>query len=577
MRLFGQLPNNGRKRERNTVLKKIIILLISVFMPVSAVYAAEGSIHAAARNISVSGKIQGNCSAVTLTLKNKQTGTTEYISELDINDSGEYFTKFKFNGDYENCILYVNEGDKDIRSSVLNVCSDSIMCIGDITAEAFNNGNVTSEINLINKYDDEGECQVIFSFYDINGKLLGIDTEKQSYDYYSGKGVYTKAVPENTYMAKVFLWQSFTDAIPIAKPDTVLPEKDIILIGDSLGQGYSAQSCRKGWGEYIGNYMAKGANVINECHAGWDTLMYVENTAEGWEHAKSFIDKDDIVIFGLGYNDYCTMGYGGKYYDTIDGQRKIYYYSGSGINSSSDMLYETQTDKNGKTYVDTASFGKLFANSGVSLEVSKDGAFTYLYKDENDIVNSYAADCFYDNMKIMLDDCKDIGAEVVIRNVAAICSKNAQSRESGYYGYVTQSIINEKCIDLAAEYDNVTVVDLYSETKEHFSDIYNGANGIPSYFYDEDGAILPYIRQDYRLQQLADKYWLTIKNYAEFYKDGYIGQNPADESQWGYIKADKSFVAEDTLHYNSAGADYIASAIAELIKKSDSPAKEYFK
>lgn len=560
---------------------KKLVSLLTVFMLMMGVISTtalaqpSAGIYLDGQNIYVEGNADGDCQTATLLLKDKTTDAIKYISEIAVDAEGNYSKKFKFKGDIDNCVLYVNDGAENITDTVIKTVTENLKCVGNVDASAFTDGKMTVDVNVKNIYDNEGTCQLFFGFYDDKGRLISAEQEPILYDYYSGTATVTKDVPTGTYKAKAFLWQSLENIIPLAKPDITLPEKDVLLIGDSLGQTYLETDCVTGWGEYIGDYMANGVNVINDCHAGWDTVRYMYDQS-GWDKSKTQIGEGDIVIFGLGYNDYGPMGYDGKYCTVENGVRKLYKYGNNsfGSNPTDNIQIYPMTDN----VVSIPDVGDIKVPTSVNLETSLDGRFTYLYKDAGGNVQSYAADCFYDNMKVMLDYCKEVGAEVIIRNIAAICSKNAQSMGGTYYAWNTHILINEKCEQLAREYDNVTTIDLFTETKAHFSSLYNSfSEDAPDYAYDADGNLKEYYKNvsDWKLQQLADTYWLTIKNYHKFYKDGNPAQN--ENGNWGYLCKNGAFKGVDTLHYCPAGANYIASAIAKLAKASDSPVNEYFK
>ena len=555
------------------MIKRIFAILLSLsVLPICAsAYADDAYIGSETHNIYVEGKAENGTGTVTLKMTDSN-NSVGYISEIDVNSDNTYSYKFKFNKDYSDYKLSINNGAENITDTVIKTADETAGLIGTVNVSDFKDNTVSVNADIINKLDDEGKCKLYFASYNSDGALISVQEEDLNYDYTSGSGSIIKSVPENTNSVKIFMWKSLSNCIPLAVPGKVMPKKDVILIGDSLGQAYSADSIRKGWGEYIGNYMAYGAKINNQCHAGWNTNTYIGDTKNGWDYSKQFIGNGDIVIFGIGYNDYATMGYNGKYYDTVGGERKIYSTGSTGAPFDG-MQYTQEKDDNG-TYIVSEEQGKIYLADGINTETSKDGMMTYLYKNENGELSSYAADCFIDNMRIMLDYCKETGAEVVVRNIASISSRNGQSTSSNYYGYVTQAIINQKIPSLADEYDNVTAVDLFTETHNHFAEIYDNAPESQSYFFDKNGDRLPYINSDGKQQQLIDKYWITIKSCEEFFDGGYAEQR---NGKWGYYTSTGKFVEQDTLHYTAAGADYIAGATAKVIKESDSPIKEYFK
>ncbi len=539
-------------------------------------------------NIYVEG-IAANSNSVTLKME-KTDKTVAYADETETESDGKYVFKFKFDDDYKNYTLSINDGGKNITDTVTLTESETLGLVGNINADELADGRFSLTEEITNKLDDAGSCKLIYASYDENDILLGVDSEDFGYDYNTTSTTAEKTAKQGAKKVKIFMWQSLANCIPLAKAASSLPEKNIVLIGDSLGQTYDASDCTKGWGQYLGKYMNGGANIINCCHAGWRTISYLMyddvNTnnfwLQGWKYAKKFLNEGDYVIFGLGYNDYGQMGYNGTYYDTVDGVKKVYYTADNNdvIKVKPDWAYDRQTDENG-TYVETQQ-GKLYTsckNGNALTTDSNSGHLSFFYLDDNGVMQSYAADAYYDNMKEMLDDCRELGVNAIIRNVACISYPNSpQSRDNkGYHGFVTHAIINEKAEQLAEEYDNVVTVDLFSETRSHFMDLYNSfANEAPDYAYDSNGELRACYKgvTDWKQRQLFDTYWLTLYTIDKYYKDG---EPELQNGSWVYRRADGSYRIQDTLHYCSAGADYMASAIAKLIKQSESSLAEYVK
>ena len=576
------------------MIKKFFSIICTAAIALSAAVPSlaavnESQTNTVTNNIYVEG-VAVNSDLVTLKMKNKTDNSLGYVDEISVEDDGTYKFKFKFNEDYTNYELSINDGDKNIADTVTLTKSESLGLLGNITTGELKDGEFTLTADMINKLDDTGSCKLIYASYDENGTLLGAELDDFSYGFNSGTKTATKTAKTGAAKVKVFMWQSLENCIPLSTAAASLPKKNIVLLGDSLGQTYDESDVTKGWGQYLGNYMNGGANIINCCHSGWNTLSFLayeqENPTsfwlQGWNYAKSFLTEGDYVVFGLGYNDYGIKGYNGKYYDEVDGVRKFYYISEKDPYKAEhpNWSYDRQTDDGGK-YIETEQ-GKIYTSKeGISdlTTNSNNGVLSYFYLDENGVKQAYSADAYYDNMKIMLDDCKKMGVNVVIRNVACISNPNSpQSRDNPHYhGFVTHAIINEKVEMLASEYDNVVAVDLFSESKEHFLDLYNSfKNEAPAYAYDANGNIKECYKDitNWQYQQLYDTYWLTIKTIGDYYK---TGQPELLNDKWIYRKADGTYRIQDSLHYCGNGANYIASAIAKLIKQSESGLAEYVK
>lgn len=195
------------------------------------------------------------------------------------------------------------------------------------------------------------------------------------------------------------------------------------------------------------------------------------------------------------------------------------YYSNANnsMGNHPEWAYERRTDENGEYItIDGQTVYTVDSNNSTGMSAdSNNGYLTFFYKDSDGTLQSYAVDAFYDNMKIMLDECAQMNVNVIIRDIACISNvKYAQGRDNKrYYAYVTQSIINEKVRKLASEYDNVISVDLFNATKNHFTDIYNSFSNsvdqLPDYYYNADGSLKECYTTvtDWRYQQLLDTYW----------------------------------------------------------------------
>lgn len=548
---------------------------IMMLASASAIPAMAGTAEAypEEHNIYVSGKASPNA-YITMRMCSKSDKALKYINETTADEAGNYSLKFKYTGDYSNCEMFVKEGDNDAENTVISVKEENVYPCGTITAGEFKDGMMNVNVNIKNKYTDGSQCKLIFSYYDANGALFKVESEDVSYTWGNTNIDVSKAVSENTAMAKVFLWESIGNPIPLAKRDVTVKDKSIVLIGDSLGQTYGANSCQKGWGEMLGKYTANGIDIKNVCHAGWDSVDFIYNTASGWDYAKSLLKAGDTVIFLLGHNDYNVKGYNGKYYE-LNGNGERQYFSNTGFEGT---YLERSEDSQG-AYITTKEFGKLYITNPqadpMGTSTYDEGYLTYFYKDENGAEHSYAADSYYDNMKMMLTDCKNMGVDVVLANTTTK-SNGRPTTSSAWYGYRSMGYMNVKLEQLAAEFDNAELIDVTSETERIFNDVYNNADteNLPDYFYDENGELLPYINKNLKQQILLEKFWLTIHNYAEFYGNGEAVQNPS--GKWGY-KVGGVFYGEDDLHYNERGADCIAQCIAKLTKASASPAAQYFK
>ena len=585
-------------------MKKLLsVLLVSAFaFSGGAVFAQrEATVNTNQHNIYISGKAD-DVSVVTMMMKNKTDNTVAYVDEAEIKD-GEYSLKFKFTEDYANYDLYVMDGSKNITYTVMETKAEALYPVGDVTKSKFSEDKKTADISayINNKYNDAGTAKVIVSWYNASGAMVGCETADISYDYFSGSVSKTVNVPEGAEKGKVFIWSSMSDCIPLARTSKILPSKNVVLIGDSLGDFFVDSKCIRGWGQCIGKYMHDEANIINLCHAGWNAELYlaVENVGEqsnrwlqGWNYAKQFLNPGDYAIFGLGYNDANLMGYNGEYYEMVDGVKTIYNagkdYS---LNGSTIKDFKKQKDENGESYIETPKYGKIYFDGNVGIyELNRDTAdkkyFSYRYEDKNGKIHTYADEAYYDSMKVMLDDCRDMGVNVILRDISCIYNPDLVRNDKlpGYHTWLGMSYINERAKQLGDEYENVTYVPLFETTKANFLKVREEFSGdkdnLPSYYYSdvENKVLKPQYENvtNWKQQQLVDKYFQTLRSYDEFYTGGEVLFN-SSTNKYGYKTEDGSWIYEDTIHTNRAGADDTAYHLAQLIKKSDSSLSEYIK
>ncbi len=153
--------------------------------------------------------------------------TAKYITNATVNEDGSYGAKFKaVIGEDDVLVVKVNGTNVAYTLTAPKDASENLVEL-DISLDMDNKVNV----NLVNKYIDATTAKLIIATYDANGKLD--KTKIVDYDLAFGpNGEVQKFVSENAVEGtevRVFLWNSFSDMIPLAKDDAeVIPEITVI-------------------------------------------------------------------------------------------------------------------------------------------------------------------------------------------------------------------------------------------------------------------------------------------------------------------------------------------------------------
>lgn len=88
--------------------------------------------------------------------------------------------------------------------------------------------------------------------------------------------------------------------------ETKQPE-EILLVGDSIAEGYLLAGDEKNYGEIIGEYYGDGTNIENIAVSGYTTTDLLNQIAD--DNYKSLYENADIIIISIGANDMLSACY----------------------------------------------------------------------------------------------------------------------------------------------------------------------------------------------------------------------------------------------------------------------------
>lgn len=144
--------------------------------------------------------------------------TAKHITNATVADDGSYMAKFKA-VIAEDDVLMVKVGGKNIAYT-LTAPKDAEESIVELAISLDENNKVN--VNVVNKYIDATTAKLIVATYDENGTI--IKTKIIDYSLAFGpNGEVQKYVTENAVEGvevRVFLWNNFTDMIPLAGEDS---------------------------------------------------------------------------------------------------------------------------------------------------------------------------------------------------------------------------------------------------------------------------------------------------------------------------------------------------------------------
>ena len=144
--------------------------------------------------------------------------TAKHITNATVADDGSYMAKFKA-VIAEDDVLMVKVGGSNVAYT-LTAPKDALESIVELNVSLDYENKVN--VNLVNKYIDATTAKLIVATYDENGTII----KTKIIDYslaFGANGQVQKYITENAvegYEVKVFLWNSFTDMIPLASKDS---------------------------------------------------------------------------------------------------------------------------------------------------------------------------------------------------------------------------------------------------------------------------------------------------------------------------------------------------------------------
>ena len=115
------------------MIKRIFAILLSLsVLPICAsAYADDAYIGSETHNIYVEGKTESNVGTVTLKMTDSN-NSVGYISEIDVSSDNTYSYKFKFNKDYSDYKLSINNGAENITDTVIKPTDETAGLIGTV-------------------------------------------------------------------------------------------------------------------------------------------------------------------------------------------------------------------------------------------------------------------------------------------------------------------------------------------------------------------------------------------------------------------------------------------------------------
>ncbi len=176
------------------------------------------------------------------------------------------------------------------------------------------NSTVKSSTTVTNTTGEAKSADMVMAFYK-DDVLRKISVKPLEFAAYSGKtpvfaDMTLGTLEENgKYGVKCFLLDSIVSMKPLVRAVSKYNQSRLILVGDSICQAYSADSTRKGWGQYAQEtYDEKYVKVVNKAYAGYTTDNFIKGDGAGgaeysWENIKELINPGDTVFINLGIND----------------------------------------------------------------------------------------------------------------------------------------------------------------------------------------------------------------------------------------------------------------------------------
>ena len=319
-------------------LKKIISVLF-ILLCLTGTVSAEVSAPAECgysdnyKNVYIEGRLDDTAERyVAICLK--QNNDIKYVYEADVNDDGTYSLKFRYNDGMENCTVSVREGGRGVNSSVTASIIKSYR--PEVTINLTNKNNnwyftdfndISSVVNVKNKYADEISFDVIAAFYNSGGRLLGFNKCLENINSESIMNFIERPienVPEGTSGVKAFVWSDTESMIPLSVDfdaqinryvlgDNYGDEEFVVaLCGDSLTHlGISYKKALEHF--YMTRYPNRNIKFVNKGISGEWSSNLADRFYDDIMNADG--KKPDAAILMVGMNDSgydCYSDYGRK-------------------------------------------------------------------------------------------------------------------------------------------------------------------------------------------------------------------------------------------------------------------------
>ena len=530
-------------------------------------------------NVLLEGKVQtASVEPLTLILKD-DSGNIGYVDQSSVDVSGEYRFKFKLS-DLKKYTAYVKAGNEDVTSSVISTEAVKMKCVAKTDSRILSDSKDIEISGYIdNQYDNAGVCKLITAFYSEEDLFISASVKDISYSFDGGKFSVNETMPDGASYAKSYLWSNLTNMIPLAGVARTREAKNLVLIGTSLTASWGSDKVNMGWGQCLQQYCKDELSVKNMAHSGWSTLTYMasdevsQNTwssnGGGWEYVKTFLKDGDFLLINHLQNDWGIKGYKDKYYETVADENgrtyKKYYYTNDAMLTKyhPEQVFEQKTDSEG-TYI-TIGEEKVYLTS-----------LTYA----NSEGVTYSSIEFEENMRIILDYCGKNKITAILSNYDSLFNEDRYGGDVNNYFDLYKMQNSDVIKKLSNEY-GVLKINLYEATHEKQLEVLNAASDAAEDhkdYFDENGNRYGYIRIDYKLQTLAEKYYRTINAYKSAYDTAELkGTIDKDNHSWYYTAPDSRKWREDTIHYNIEGANMVAKCAASLLKDSGTLISDYIK
>ena len=204
--------------------------------------------------------------------------------------------------------VYIN--NVQLKTTEESFKADDMVLSGKIES----NSTVKSSTTVTNTTGEAKSADMVMAFYK-DDVLQQVSIKPLEFAAYSGKTPVSADMTLGTleengkYGVKCFLLDSIASMKPLVRAVSKYNQSQFILVGDSICQAYSADSAKKGWGQYAQEtYDEKYVKVVNKAYAGYTTDNFIKGDGAGgaeysWEKIKELINPGDTVFINLGIND----------------------------------------------------------------------------------------------------------------------------------------------------------------------------------------------------------------------------------------------------------------------------------